>query len=120
MRKTEVNLLTEARLIRAYLNLFLVSRGKDGSKTTTLARFGCYEVRLFELAHETLPLWMELCACDTGSTLDSFGCDDFEAAVPVADEFMAQAKTLHEESAQSRSSRGTGPITDHRCGTTRH
>jgi hypothetical protein len=111
LRKTEVNPLTEARLIRAYLNLFLVPRGQDSSKTTTLARFGSYEVRLFEPAHdlaaETLPLWMELYAHGSRSTLDSFGCDDFEAAVRVADEFMTRAKALHEESAQSRSSRGS-------------
>jgi hypothetical protein len=101
LRKTEVNPLTEARLIRAYLNLFVVPRGQDGSRTTTLARFGGYEVRLFELAHDlvadTLPLWMELYAHDSGGTLDSFGCDDFEAAVRVADEFMTCAKALHEQ-----------------------
>jgi hypothetical protein len=106
LHKTDVNPLTEARLIRAYLNLFLVPREKDGSRTTPLARFGGYEVRLFELAPdfvaETSPLWIELYAHSSQSTLDSFGCDDFEAAVQVADEFMTRAKTLHERRAAAK------------------
>lgn len=101
LRKRDVNPLTEARLIRAYLNLFLVPREQDGSRTTTLARFGSYAVRLFELAPDfaadSSPLWIELYAHDSQSALDSFGCDDFEAAVHVADEFMACAKALHEQ-----------------------
>jgi hypothetical protein len=127
LRKTEVNPLTEARLIRAYLNLFLVPRGGDGLRTTTLARFGRYEVRLFELAHdlvaETLPLWMELYAHDSCSTLDSFGCDDFEAAVWVADEFMMRAKALHEQRLASTLLTGhvdtTDPVAKRHLGLTR-
>jgi hypothetical protein len=106
LHKTDVNPLTEARLIRAYLNLFLVPREKDGSRTTPLARFGGYEVRLFELAPdfaaETSPLWIELYAHHSQSTLDSFGCDDFEAAIQVADEFMTRAKTLNERRAAAK------------------
>jgi hypothetical protein len=103
--KPAVNPFMEARLIRAYLNLFLVPRESDGSRKTTLARFGAYEVRLFELAlafaPDTLPLWMELYAHDTGLTVDSFGCDDLDAAVEVADELTTLAKMLHEQSAAS-------------------
>jgi hypothetical protein len=98
--KAAVNPFMEARLIRTYLNLFLVPRESDGSRKLTLARFGAYEVRLFEVAPEfaadTLPLWMELYAHDSGLTLDSFGCDDLDAAVQVADELTALAKMLHE------------------------
>jgi hypothetical protein len=103
LRKTGTNRFTETRLIRAYLDLFFVPPLDDGSKIISLARFGCYEVRLFEPAHDllavALPLWIDLYAHDTHSTLDSFGCDDFEAAVTIADDFMARAKALQEESA---------------------
>ncbi len=103
--KAAVNPFMEARLIRAYLNLFLVPRESDGSRKMTLARFGAYEVRLFEVAPEfaadTLPLWMELYAHDSGLTLDSFGCDDLDAAVRIADELTALAKMLHEQPASA-------------------
>jgi hypothetical protein len=116
LRKTDVNPLTEARLIRAYLNLFLVPREKDGSRTTPLVRFGCYEVRLFELAPDfaadVAPLWMELYAHHSNSTLDSFGCDDFEAAVRVADEFMMRAKALHERRSAPTTLSGFGEAND--------
>jgi hypothetical protein len=116
LRKTDVNPLTEARLIRAYLNLFLVPRGKDGARTTSLARFGCYEVRLFELApdfaDDVAPLWMELYAHHSDSTLDSFGCDDFEAAVRTADEFMTRAKALHEQRPAPTTPSGWGEASD--------
>jgi hypothetical protein len=101
LRKSPANPFTEARLIRAYLNLFVAPPAKDGSKITSLIRCGSYEVRLFEFAPEsaaeTFPLWMELYAHDSQLALDSFGCDDFEAAVGVADEFMRQAKELDEQ-----------------------
>src|SRR5262245_22071241 len=100
LRKPVIRRFTETRLIRAYMDLFFAPPLDDGSKVISLARFGCYEVRLFELAHDTsaaLPLWIELYAHDTHATLDSFGCDDFEAAVTVAGEFMTRAEALHEE-----------------------
>ena len=96
-------------MIRAYVNLFVVPPGKDGSKISSLIRFGSYEVRLFELAPEfadIFPLWMELYAHDSQSALDSFGCDDFETAVSKADEFITRAKKLNEEFAQRSKSVG--------------
>jgi len=109
LRKRSANPFTEARLIRAYVNLFVVPPGKDGSKISSLIRFGSYEVRLFELAPEfadIFPLWMELYAHDSQSALDSFGCDDFETAVSKADEFITRAKKLNEEFAQRSKSVG--------------
>ena len=99
--KMPINRFTETRLIRAYLNLFLARRAEDGSKTVSLSRFGCYDVRLVEFVDDVLAdpfqLWIELYSHETELTLDSFGCDDFEAAVRVADEFIAQASTLHDD-----------------------
>jgi hypothetical protein len=95
-------LATEPRLIRAYLKLFVVPPGDDGSKIVSFARFGSYEVRLFEPPHdvavETLPLWIELYAHDRQTTLDSCGCDELQTAVIAAEEFMAQARQFNEAS----------------------
>jgi hypothetical protein len=92
--------LAERRIIRAYLALYLVPPGDDGARTVSLARFGAYEVRLVEvtpdLSAEIPPLWLELYAHGIGSSLDSCGCDEFEDAVLVAAELVAQAKELHQ------------------------
>jgi hypothetical protein len=91
--------LTEARLIRAYLALFLAP-WNDGARSVRLARFGAYEVRLVELARglsgEGFPLWLELYAHDIGGSLDSCGCEACDDAVTAADEFVARAKALHQ------------------------
>jgi hypothetical protein len=108
-----INRFTETRLIRAYLNLFLAPRAEDGSKMVSLNRVGCYDVRLVEFVDDLLAdpfqLWIELYSHETESTLDSFGCDDFEAAVRVADEFIAQASRLHDEMLASQRS-GHRPV----------
>jgi hypothetical protein len=92
--------LAERRLIRAYLAPSLVPAGEDGARIVSLARFGGYEVRLVEvtqdLSAEIPPLWLELYSHGIGSPLDSCGCDEFEEAVLAADEFVAQAKELHQ------------------------
>jgi hypothetical protein len=90
--------LTEARLVRAYLTLFLVP-WHDAARTVRLARFGAYEVRLVEFAQdecaEGFPLWLELFSHDKQRSLDSCGCDEFDDAVNAADEFIARASELH-------------------------
>jgi hypothetical protein len=90
--------LTEARLVRAYLALFLLP-WQDGTRSIRLARFGAYEVRIVEfaqdLAGEGFPLWLELYAHDVQASLDSCGCGAFEDAVGIADEFIEQASALH-------------------------
>jgi hypothetical protein len=99
LRKTMCCTLTEARLVRAYLTLFIVP-WVDGARAVRLARFGSYEVRLVELAHdpsaESFPLWLELYAHDIQTSLDSCGCEEFDVAVSVADELIAQARELHQ------------------------
>jgi hypothetical protein len=98
LRKTVCCTLTEARLVRAYLSLFLVP-WHDGARAVRLARFGAYEVRLVEVAHdlsgECFPLWLELYANDIQASLDSCGCEEFDVAVSLADELIARARELH-------------------------
>ena len=95
---------TEQRLIRAYLRLYIVPADEDGVKRVSFARFGAYELRLFEPAQEvvldTMPLWMELYDHDRGETVDSFGSDELEAAVAAADELMRAARQLSRGSVQ--------------------
>jgi hypothetical protein len=90
--------LTEARLVRAYLALFLLP-WQGGTRSIRLARFGAYEVRIVEfaqdLAGEGFPLWLELYAHDVQASLDSCGCGALEDAVDAADEFMERASALH-------------------------
>lgn len=90
--------LSEARLVRAYLALFLIP-WSAGSRNVRLARFGVYEVRLVEFEHDLAeagsPLWLELYRHDTCESLDACGCDEFDMAVRVADELTAQASELH-------------------------
>jgi hypothetical protein len=89
--------LTEARLVRAYLSLFLLP-WQDGKRSIRLARFGVYEVRIVEFADlgdEGFPLWLELYAHDVQTSLDSCGCGSFEDAVGTADELMERASALH-------------------------
>jgi hypothetical protein len=97
--KTVRNKLTERQIIRAYLALFLVPTGEDGSKVTPLARFGAHEVRLVEFTERCSAdgplLWLELYAHDIHCSLDSFGCDEFDEAVMAAEKLIAQAQELH-------------------------
>jgi hypothetical protein len=88
--------LTEARLMRAYLALFLLP-WQGGTRGIRLARFGAYEVRIVEFAQDQagFPLWLELYAHDAQASLDSCGCDAFEDAVDAADELMERASALH-------------------------
>ena len=93
---------TEQRLIRAYLRLYIVTPDEDGVKRVAVARFGSYELRLFEPAQEvaldTMPLWMELYDHNRGEIVDSFGSDELEAAVAAADELMRVGRQLSQAS----------------------
>jgi hypothetical protein len=102
--KTVFCKLSEARLIRAYLALFLIP-WQDGARSVRLARFGAYEVRLVEFEHDCLsgegfPLWLELFAHDIQMSIDSRGCDEFDEAVGAADELIAKASELYRSRQQ--------------------
>jgi hypothetical protein len=89
--------LSEARLVRAYLALILVP-WTMGTRSVRLARFGTYEVRLVEFEHDIEdagpPLWLELFRHDTNESLDACGCDEFEVAVRVAQDFTVRASEM--------------------------
>ena len=93
------NKMAECRLIQAYLELYLVAPGEDGAKIISLARFGSYEVRIFEfsrqLAGDVPRLWIELYAHHLGYTIDSSACDELETSVVAADALISQARQLH-------------------------
>jgi len=105
-------LTTEARLIQAYLNLFTVQPGLDGSRKVSLGRFGCYDVRLMELCPDSLadslPVWVELYDHEFRVTLDSRGCDELEVATLAAEHFLSQARQLNEERTRAPMPAGDG------------
>jgi hypothetical protein len=96
----------ELRLTRGYTRIFLAEPGPDGAKTVSLARFGHYDVRLFEFVPENradpTQFWLELYSHETRRGIDSYRCYDFETAVQATEELIARARQLDEES------RGTG------------
>ena len=100
----------EALVMQAYFQLIRVAWSEDGSRSTPLATYGNYEVRLVErkptdsgdIAH----LWVKLHAKDTQTSVEARGCDDLEAAAKVAEEIMSKAERLENE-ARSNSSRSS-------------
>ena len=86
-------------LIQAYTRLFLIPERMDGSKQTTVASFGAYDVRLSELspaAHRsrTYPLWLALCESVSARVIDSRGCEDLDDASGALDALVAEAMRL--------------------------
>jgi len=84
--------------------LFVTPPDADGAKIVSLARFGSYEVRLCEPPEDgdIFPLRIELYSRERRTALDSCGCDELEAAVTAANDFMLRAAQLDEASAQFR------------------
>jgi hypothetical protein len=90
------------RLSKAYASLAFMPEDDDRSRTTTLDRYGAYEVRLVELsqnaATEDRLVWLELYCHVTKSSLDSCRCDDLDDAETAANHFVSSAKLLQRES----------------------
>jgi hypothetical protein len=88
----------EQRIIRAYVQLVFAQDNLDGSRIVTVAQFGALEVRLSELPlvqkHPDVPqFWLEMYSHASFSTLDSYGCFDFdEAELAAAVEFVFEAE----------------------------
>jgi len=88
----------EQRIIRAYVQLLFAHDNLDGSRIVTVAQFGALEVRLSELPsvqkHPDVPqFWLEMYSHASLSTLDSYGCFDFdEAELAAAVEFVFEAE----------------------------
>jgi hypothetical protein len=88
----------EQRIIRAYVQLSFAHDNLDGSRAVTVAQFGALEVRLSELPrvrkHPDVPqFWLEMYSHVSFSTLDSYGCFDFnESELAAAVEFVFEAE----------------------------
>lgn len=87
-------------LIQAYTKLLFVAELEDVSKFATLARFGGYEVRLFEVFPEEIcrcipALWVELYSHYTASTIDGCGRCELDEAGTAASELIAEAWERH-------------------------
>jgi hypothetical protein len=86
-------------LILAYTRLFLLPERTDGSKLTTIATFGCYNVRLLEVDtagnKAVPPLWVELYDRFSARVLDSAGCRDLLHAGAATATFLAEAQRLN-------------------------
>jgi hypothetical protein len=97
----------EALVLQAYLKLVRVAWNETGSRSTSLAKYGQYEVRLFERmsgGDADFPhLWVELYAHDMQTSIDACGCDDIEAAAIAAEDVMCQARQLQESERRARS-----------------
>jgi hypothetical protein len=98
---TKTNGPTLGRLNKAYVSLSLMPERSDRTKTTTLDRYGSYEVRLIEFSqggpmNDSL-FWLELYCHVTQSSLDSCLCDSLDDAETVADHLISCAKQLHDE-----------------------
>jgi hypothetical protein len=97
----------EALLLQAYLQLVRVPWNESGTRSTSLARFGHYEVRLLERmlsGDADVPhLSVELYARKVQTPIDACGCDDIEAAAFAAERIMCRARQLEEGERRARS-----------------
>jgi len=96
----------EALVLQAYLQLVRVAWNEGGTRSTSLAKYGHYEVRLVERmstgAADVPHLSVELHARDIQTPIDACGCDDIEAAAIAADSIMSRARQLEEGKRAAR------------------
>ena len=90
----------EERLIRAHVQLEIISPDSHCLKVVTLARHTAYEVRLVEFSQTSsasaFAFWLELFDHNHRIAIDGGGANDIEEAVTFAEELIARAKTLSE------------------------
>lgn len=86
-------------LHRAYVALFLAPKGKDGTRTISLARYGVFEVRLIELpdchSSDASLSWLELYRHDTNTSVDSYRCDELDEAETAVEHLVSSARGLN-------------------------
>jgi hypothetical protein len=96
----------EERLVRAYVQLEIISRHKHGSKAVALARHAAYEVRLVDFRQASsanvFAFWLELFDYNNRIAIDGGGSNDLEEAVMFAEELIASAKELSENKIMPR------------------
>jgi len=90
------------RLNKAYTSLAFMPEHGDHSRTSTLDRYGTFEVRLVEFSQGDPTgdrlFWLELYCHVTGSSLDSCLCDNLDDAETAADHLVSSAKQLQGKS----------------------
>jgi hypothetical protein len=90
------------RLSKAYARLAFMPEYGDRSRTSTLDRYGAFEVRLVEFSQGDPAgdrhFWLELYCHVTGSSLDSCRCDSLDDAETAADHLVLSAKQLQNKS----------------------
>jgi hypothetical protein len=97
----------EQLLIRAYVRLAYTGNATNGRRTNAVGQFGSFEVRLTEMEPEATlaglsPFWVEIYSFASGSTIDSYGCFEFdEDELAKAVEFIVEAKRVHMTSAMA-------------------
>ena len=87
----------EQRILRTYVQLAVTPERADGSRCATLARLGTLEVRLTECSHPARalpaepPFWLEIYSHVMGSTVDRWGCFEFdETELATATELICE------------------------------
>ena len=102
----------EALVTQAYFQLIRVTWSEGGSRSTSLAKYGSYEVRLIERkpadGADAPHLWLELHAKDAETPIEARGCDDLEAAATAAEQVMAKAERMQNELLSKRGTSDSG------------
>ena len=92
-----------SKLYKAYLALAIATQKEDGSRATSIRRFGPFEVRLVEFVTaqkaDDADLWIELYSHESQSSLDSCLCSDLDEAEPLLEQLICSARELNETSA---------------------
>jgi hypothetical protein len=90
------------RLSQAYASLAFMRERDDRSRTSTIDRYGAFEVRLVEFSPgastDECSFWLELYCHVTKSSLDSCRCDNLDDAETAAEQFVSHAKQLQNKS----------------------
>jgi hypothetical protein len=90
----------EQLIIRAYVRLVTAADDRR-ARTVTFARLAGLEYRLTETfmpdAPDLPPFWLEIHSLTTGTTLDSFGCFEFdEDELNAAVDFVWEGQQRHQ------------------------
>jgi hypothetical protein len=100
--KADRKKFSELRISQAYISLLCIAEGSDSERMISLARFGHYEVRMFDVAQadSTNPplFWLELFDHEAHSAVDSCSCYTIEEASTVFDQLVSQAGSSNGES----------------------
>src|SRR5262245_6047027 len=103
----------EALVTQAYFQLIRVAWSERGSRSTTLAKYGSYEVLLVEKKSAEgadTQLWVELHGKDAQAPIEARSCDDLETAASTAEQVMAKAERLQSDALSNRGKSDPGPV----------